>query len=337
MEQMFTVPSRRGSDFNSDNVLDVRADSNGEVNPQQQCPIFSRLPRELRDEIFSYALLNTCHDPFHRGFSQSARAPKRHDIALPLLLTCRAIHIETQHLPISLNAIFVGSPAINFPSRNQSRLGQQLLRNNIQAADYTIQQTFLESAHFQTFLHAPSRNIKFLTLRLERTDWWTWETPPGEVARDGGLAVDPNVGDGSVARRPTAAVMRELARKRREGVRDGRVLSAEHARGLGFGWAGGVERAFPGLRGLEIVFESFAAKRAQLEEVVGCAETWEFGMGQGFVLRCVGVERGSWGEGVEVQEGKLRWHRRSGAQERRVEWQQGPFEVRVVRWKRVRV
>ncbi|KAF2812957.1 uncharacterized protein BDZ99DRAFT_568237 [Mytilinidion resinicola] len=333
MKQMLNVLSRRVSNSTSDNLFDTLLESTKTINPQQQCPLFSRLPRELRDEVFAYALLNTCHDPFHRGFPQSERASKKHDIALPLLLTCRAVYSETRYLPISLNAISVGNNASkkgdiapSFPKRPHQlpeRLGN-LLHNHAQAIDYTLMQTFLEVGyHFQSFTNflTGPEPVKYLTLRLERMDWWTWETAPGDVARDGGLALDQSVGAGSVENRPTAGVMRELAQRRRERGRLDGVAIARDEDGAAAGWGVALSRDFPGLKELEMVFESFRAKKAQLEEVVRCAETWEFGMGEEFVLRCVGVERGSW-EGGEV--------------ERKVEWQRGPFEVTVVRWRRVR-
>lgn len=60
-------------------------------NPQDRSPIFSRLPAEIRDEIFSLVLLQ------HGGLEK--RVPRR-ITSTDILLTCRRVWLEANHWPM---------------------------------------------------------------------------------------------------------------------------------------------------------------------------------------------------------------------------------------------
>lgn len=162
-------------------------------------------------------------------------------------------------------------------------------------------------------LEMPSRDpnvprvIDKLTLRLGRTEWWTWEDPPlpaSSATHDTDhpqLALDPELGDGSVHRRPTTLLMLAETSKRRQGEwqdwSDPQCWGAQVA-------------AFKGLKELVCIFETFAQKAAQLDTIVDCAKTWRFPMGDGYDLRWDGhsIEQTSWmgGDGYGY-EGRNQW------------------------------
>lgn len=140
-------------------------------------------------------------------------------------------------------------------------------------------------------LEMPSTNpnvpriIDRLTLRLGRTEWWTWEDPPTSMDSSQ-LALDPGSGTGSDHQRCTFSRMSEQAAKRRQGT----------WKGWGHPRCWGAQVAlFKGLKELECIFETFAQKVGQLDAVIECAKTWTFPMEDGYELHWDGmVEKGTW-------------------------------------------
>ena len=76
------------------------------ADPQSASPLFNRIPAEIRNEIFEYAL--TAYDdktnPYQTG-SYYYRPGHRyaHKVDTDLLLTCRRIYAETKDIPASIN------------------------------------------------------------------------------------------------------------------------------------------------------------------------------------------------------------------------------------------
>ena len=74
---------------------------------QVNCPLYTTIPKELRDLIWEFALTDCTSNPPDRGRNQ--QDPNRSsglypsDIAFSLLQTCRAVYLETYTLPLSLN------------------------------------------------------------------------------------------------------------------------------------------------------------------------------------------------------------------------------------------
>lgn len=77
---------------------------------QKQSPLFSKIPGEVRNKIFKYAL--TSYEDQSRLYDEDAgyRRPgylAPHKIDWALLQTCQNIYVETWDLPITTNTVTV--------------------------------------------------------------------------------------------------------------------------------------------------------------------------------------------------------------------------------------
>jgi hypothetical protein len=108
-----------------------------------------------------------------------------------------------------------------------------------------------------------ARSLTRLTVRLTRKDWWTWSSPPdGASPATQQLRLEPSIGRNYI---PGQLSMQELAVQRRVGKHPS----------YGNNW-GAVVCALPDLKIFELVLETWAVKKQQLETVVECAQTWKF-------------------------------------------------------------
>jgi hypothetical protein len=119
---------------------------------QTACPLFSVIPKEIRDFIFEFALTEyPSKQPHQEDRRQLSLTNGQPDRAENLLLTCKAVYLETYLLPLTLNPVrfphFVG---ISNPSI-KVRLPWQFA--NIQSLDVTLPQVALECNDFHDFLH----------------------------------------------------------------------------------------------------------------------------------------------------------------------------------------
>ncbi|KAI1367941.1 hypothetical protein F5Y08DRAFT_297366 [Xylaria arbuscula] len=128
------------------------------VNHQLDCPLFSKLPAELREIIWDYTLtgyedLDALY-PLDRPYARPGQAaPFRIDLAL--LLTCRAVYLETFLVPFQVNPLvmFDGHPDV-VPPENPLQCTPSNLRlcrklrpwqfANISSVDMSVQQFMLE-------------------------------------------------------------------------------------------------------------------------------------------------------------------------------------------------
>lgn len=163
--------------------------------PQPHSPLFTRLPPEVRREIFSLALAaypdpdpvkrytpNTCYArPGH--FS-----PRRCDRAL--LATCRAVYAEAWHFPLAQHEethwLATGSRAPpEYPGWDPKRLGRSMARIGhelgteaefeIEALRLFAQMWRLEAGVVGEVLRVPRLRPRRLTLTVRHADWWFWE------------------------------------------------------------------------------------------------------------------------------------------------------------------
>lgn len=74
------------------------------VNPQRECPLFSKIPREIRDSIFDFVMtpLEEEYDGYRRA--SNYRGPKilstnDRNLSTTVLRCCQAIYLETWNLP----------------------------------------------------------------------------------------------------------------------------------------------------------------------------------------------------------------------------------------------
>ncbi|KAI3331717.1 hypothetical protein HD806DRAFT_529497 [Xylariaceae sp. AK1471] len=133
-------------------------DDPSSVNQQLGCPLFAKLPAELRELIWDYALtryedfdaLYPLNIPYARP---GQAAPLK--IAVNLLLTCRAVYLEAFLVPFQVNPmiVFDGHPDVVPPDNllqctpSNLRLCSRLRPwqfANISSVDMSVQQFMLE-------------------------------------------------------------------------------------------------------------------------------------------------------------------------------------------------
>ncbi|OAL54038.1 hypothetical protein IQ07DRAFT_668268 [Pyrenochaeta sp. DS3sAY3a] len=117
-----------------------------------------------------------------------------------------------------------------------------------------------------------------ITIRIGATDWWKWSTNPDSTDELQHLALDPSLSGESDAPhyRATAGRMKERAQERRNGNFMGDTSIDRFPPRYGSVRWGRIVDEMPDLRSLELVLETFAPKKAQLNAVVECAKTWTF-------------------------------------------------------------
>ncbi|CAN9386956.1 unnamed protein product [Alternaria alternata] len=138
-----------------------------DVLDQSNSPLFTLLPREIRDMIYNYALTDTTSYPVDRdrpensnpfarfdrvsGYSQSRAGIDLYasDIATPLLYTCKAIYLETYATPLRINPYITGELSVQRQKRNLSTW--QLAQ--IRSLDITLPQHGLENGALRNYLN----------------------------------------------------------------------------------------------------------------------------------------------------------------------------------------
>ncbi|KAI0478148.1 hypothetical protein F4859DRAFT_48606 [Xylaria cf. heliscus] len=138
-------------------------DDPSSVNQQPGCPLFAKLPAELRELIWDYAL--TAYEdlgalyPLDKSYARPGQAaPLR--IAVSLLLTCRAVYLETFLVPFQVNpmVVFDGHPDVVPPDSplqctpSNLRLCRKLRPwqfANITSVDMSVQQFMLEGGSIE--------------------------------------------------------------------------------------------------------------------------------------------------------------------------------------------
>jgi hypothetical protein len=127
---------------------------------QTDCPLFTKIPKELRDLIFEYALTESLNDRRHQDATSTAITSRgdarsgQRDRPENLLLTCWAIYRETYLLPILLNP--VRFPHLSGINQGKPRVTLPWQFANIQALDITLQQVALEGDCLYNFFFSPT-------------------------------------------------------------------------------------------------------------------------------------------------------------------------------------
>lgn len=134
----------------------------------------------------------------------------------------------------------------------------------------------LNDPGFSTNRVMVARPITRLTIRMSRTDWWTWADYPSSTAVNQ-LGLDPAFGDGGSNdnERPVQPRMLHLAAERQAG-RWPNPYYKDPAPTRYVGTWGAVIAKLPDLKVLELVLETFSGKKAQLDSVIDCARLWRF-------------------------------------------------------------
>ncbi|KAI0835616.1 hypothetical protein F5Y06DRAFT_123236 [Hypoxylon sp. FL0890] len=320
------------------------------INPQALCPIFTKLPRELREQIWDQALtfyedLDNLYIINDRVARPGQAAPLR--VAVNLFLTCRFIYIETFLKPFLVNpiAVFDGDtrdiPQANPLTRatwdpltcSKLKLWQFA---NISSVEMTVQQymleggtlervarlvgtigrhkgyesrgyttqgyaSFIEPKALENDAGEPSENlligrkITHLKLRMNRTDWWSWSSRPEDCERDlsDRLRLEPMINVTCIMAKPeNSLAMTRGYEARKAGHEPNFELDEFEKQGR---WGLQIGKYWPDLLTLDLVLETFACKKAQLDYVVQCAKLWTFPLEDGYQL--------SWNRKEEV----VRW------------------------------
>ncbi|KAI4086628.1 MAG: hypothetical protein LQ344_007404 [Seirophora lacunosa] len=227
------------------------------INPQLASPLFNRLPPEVRNMIFRFAL--TAYEDPARKYERQAyyyrpgyTCPRKIDI--DLLLTCRLVHAETASLPASINEhlswYWRGPPEAKrngLPS--DSSPGSSLRRRELRSIHIFAQQYWLEQsfAGFTQFWNISCPTHLKITIR--HTDWWWWEDQAP-------LALDPKRED-----RPLA-----------------HIHSSPSDPFEPQSW-GAQFRKIRGLQNLQLELETVKSKRSELDAIIARAPGWRFALG----------------------------------------------------------
>ncbi|KAL8789482.1 MAG: hypothetical protein Q9213_001095 [Squamulea squamosa] len=235
------------------------------IHPQQDSPLFNKIPPEVRNQVFLLAL-TAYEDPASRKYRPSAyycrpgftRALR---IDTALLLTCRRVHCETSKLPASINehTSWCGRKPPNVKKNHLSvddRPCSIIRRQNVRTVHVFAQQFWLEGNGFAAFTKlwdyaCPTT----LIITLRHTDWWWWENKAP-------LTFDPKQeGKASVDRHSQSSD--PFAPK---------------------SW-GNQFRKIKGLKRLELELETVQKKKQELDAIVDRADSWQFALGDDRVLR----------------------------------------------------
>ncbi|KAH7138470.1 hypothetical protein B0J11DRAFT_16238 [Dendryphion nanum] len=173
----------------------------------------------------------------------------------------------------SFNFGLIQRPPLSSSVRSSSFQGVSI--TTFKSPDKSLYPTGTSSIPY--VLAMPALPLTHLTLRLSRTDWWTWGDPPSSTSSAQQLGLDPAFGDGGSGdnERPVHHRMIHLATQRRTGQWPNPYYKNPAPTHYMETWGAAVGK-LQDLKCLELVLETFAAKEAQLDVVVGCAETWRF-------------------------------------------------------------
>ncbi|RGP77803.1 alaninetrna ligase [Fusarium longipes] len=160
--------------------------------PQRHSPLFSVLPGEVRDSIFSYVLTDHPDPEPSMQFSKktcytrpSYEADQSTDTRL--LRTCRAIYRETWFKPFLLreHTQWASSQDRAPPSRwgpppltrMLARIAKQQMLDKVEIERLRVfaQMYKLEEGNLATILRTPLLAPRIVTLTIRHTDWWFWE------------------------------------------------------------------------------------------------------------------------------------------------------------------
>ncbi|KAF5311165.1 hypothetical protein D9619_007824 [Psilocybe cf. subviscida] len=169
----------------------------GDVNPQTDSPLFSKIPPELRNDIFQ--LMLTSYDdelaPLETDeyFSRHRyRFRRRTDTAL--LSTCRRIYLEAHDLPVSLNEHvfwmnYHGPPGVKYHNKPIAHFWRLTAEQREAIENVHI---FAPSHWLQGSLGICKSRVfrmKHLKISIRQTDWYGWEyNHPSTVMPNGWAA-----------------------------------------------------------------------------------------------------------------------------------------------------
>ncbi|KAF5644346.1 hypothetical protein F25303_5944 [Fusarium sp. NRRL 25303] len=160
--------------------------------PQDESPLYSKLPGEVRDSIFSYVLTDHPDPAPTKKFRENTCYTRPSYLAAQstdtrLLRTCRAIYRETWFKPFLLREHTewaTGEDRAPPPDKAPPRLdlmlsmiSKSLGTDNVEIERLRVfaQMYRLEDHGLEDILHIPHLAPRTITLTIRHTDWWYWE------------------------------------------------------------------------------------------------------------------------------------------------------------------
>ncbi|KAF9077062.1 hypothetical protein BDP27DRAFT_1313061 [Rhodocollybia butyracea] len=152
-------------------------------NEQDNCPLFDRIPPEVRNTIFLYALLSyedlSARFPDDEHYSRPEYRHASH-IDPRLLQTCRLIYLETRFLPVMADEhVFwchrppPGNRYASNPTQYFASLSEEQ-KDHVDRVHFFTQQYYLED-EFPRICALPNMRPRSLKITLRHGDWWFWE------------------------------------------------------------------------------------------------------------------------------------------------------------------
>ncbi|KAM0547209.1 hypothetical protein ACHAPJ_010469 [Fusarium lateritium] len=166
-----------------------------ESDPQTDCPLFWRIPAEVRDSIFSYVLTDHPDPAPHQQYRENACYTRPFYFAVQttdvrLLRTCRAIYRETWHKPFLLREqtkwatnsdrsppmLEYNRARLPLPKMLQ-KIAKQQSQDKVEIDRLRVfaQMFKLEEGGLAEILSMPLLAPRTVTLTIRHTDWWYWE------------------------------------------------------------------------------------------------------------------------------------------------------------------
>ncbi|KAF5249308.1 hypothetical protein FANTH_5389 [Fusarium anthophilum] len=161
-------------------------------NPQDESPLYAKLPGEVRDNIFSYVLTDHPDPTPTKKFKENTCYTRPSYLAAQstdtrLLRTCRAIYRETWFKPFVLREHTEWAtsedrapPPGKAPPRLRpmvAEISKSLGTDNVEIERLRIfaQMYRLEENGLRDILRMPHLAPRTITLTIRHTDWWYWE------------------------------------------------------------------------------------------------------------------------------------------------------------------
>ncbi|PNP83876.1 hypothetical protein FNYG_02564 [Fusarium nygamai] len=161
-------------------------------NPQDESPLYAKLPGEVRDSIFSYVLTDHPDPTPTKKFKENTCYTRPSYLAAQstdtrLLRTCRAIYRETWFKPFLLREHTewaTGEDRAPPPHKAPPRLRPMLAKisrslgtDNVEIERLRVfaQMYRLQENGLREVLRTPHLAPRTITLTIRHTDWWYWE------------------------------------------------------------------------------------------------------------------------------------------------------------------
>ncbi|KAJ3726847.1 hypothetical protein C8R42DRAFT_717685 [Lentinula raphanica] len=172
---------------------DLIASFSAQHHHQDQSPLFTRIPPEIRNTIFLYALLiYEDLSTIYPDDTHYSRPGYRHALRIDpqLLRTCRLVYLEPRLLPLDAVDEHVfwchrAPPGIKFAGEAAKYLARftEEQKDKIERMHFFIQQYYLEGT-FPRMCMLPDMRPRSMKITLRHGDWWSWESNEPLILED---------------------------------------------------------------------------------------------------------------------------------------------------------